>query len=65
MENYHLNGWKNCQNGKDSPNDHLQGDQRSKVPCEDCNNDAASIMIWECFSFYGVRSIYHIPGIMV
>uniref|UniRef100_A0A3Q0S1K1 Transposase Tc1-like domain-containing protein n=1 Tax=Amphilophus citrinellus TaxID=61819 RepID=A0A3Q0S1K1_AMPCI len=25
----------------------------------------ASIMIWECFSYYGVGPIYRIPGIMV
>uniref|UniRef100_A0A8C4I0D1 Uncharacterized protein n=1 Tax=Dicentrarchus labrax TaxID=13489 RepID=A0A8C4I0D1_DICLA len=28
IEDYHSNGWKNSQNGKDSANDQLQGDQR-------------------------------------
>lgn len=38
-ENYHSNGSKNSQNGKDSANDQLQGDQRkSKVTCDYCNN---------------------------
>ncbi len=38
-ENYHSNGLKNSQNGKDSANDQLQGDQRkSKVTCDYCNN---------------------------
>ncbi len=38
-ENYHSNGSKNSQNGKDSANDQLQGDQRKfKVTCEYCNS---------------------------
>lgn len=39
-----LNGSKNSQNGKDSANDQLQGDQRkSKVTCEYCNNQKTPV----------------------
>ena len=48
----------------DSLSDDLKILNSSHSSLKTVKHSGASIMMWRCFSYYDVESIYHIPGIV-